>query len=204
MKAAEGRRERKVTRTRRTLAEAAMDLVRERGFDAVTVQRIAEHADVSRRTFSRHFTGIEDALVEPLRVDFAQINDALAARPAGEPPLLAYRNAVAGWLARDDAWHRRDAVLELFGLMADRPTLLEAFHRVGAAAEDETVAVMAARMGTDPARDLRPAVCAAAAAGVLRTAVRAWRDAPDLDGLPAVAERAFDALLGEPGVNLGG
>ncbi|WP_169807827.1 TetR family transcriptional regulator [Actinomadura hibisca] len=202
MKVAEGRRERKVTRTRRILAEAALGLVRERGFDAVTVQEIAEHADVSRRTFSRHFAGIDDALVEPLRVDFVQINDALALRPVDEPPLLAYRNAVAGWLARDDAWHRRDAVLELFRLMAERPALLEAFHRVGAVAEDETVVVLAARMGVGR-DDLRPAVLAAVGAGALRVGVRVWWSAPGLD-LPVVVARAFDALLGEQGVHLGG
>ncbi|MGK5557753.1 TetR/AcrR family transcriptional regulator [Actinomadura kijaniata] len=189
----EGRRERKVNRTRRALAEAALELVRERGFAAVTVQEIADRVDVSRRTFSRHFTGKEDALVEPLRVDFARINEALADRPAGEPPLVAYRGAVLAWLAEPGAWHRRRGAPELFRLAREEPAVLAVYRQVSVEAEDETARVFAARTGAD---EVRAAVLAAAAAGAFRTGARAWWNAPETVDLPGAVERAFEALLG--------
>lgn len=93
------RRSRKARRTRDTLAQAAFELVLDRGLRNVTVEEIAEAADVDRRTFSRYFTSKEAAALDSLRGDGDRINAALRARPAPEPPLLAYRRAVLDWLA---------------------------------------------------------------------------------------------------------
>ncbi len=93
------RRSRKARRTRDTLAQAAFELVLDRGLRYVTVEEIAEAADVDRRTFSRYFASKEAAALDSLRGDGDRINAALRARPAEEPPLLAYRRAVLAWLA---------------------------------------------------------------------------------------------------------
>ncbi|MET9741877.1 helix-turn-helix domain-containing protein, partial [Streptomyces sp. NPDC006422] len=65
------RRQAKALRTREALAEAAVELVLERGLAEVTVEAIAERADVTRRTFSRHFAGKEDAALDFTRADGA-------------------------------------------------------------------------------------------------------------------------------------
>ncbi|NED07812.1 TetR/AcrR family transcriptional regulator, partial [Streptomyces sp. SID6648] len=85
----EDRRQRKARQTRDALATAACDLILERGPAATTVEAIAERADVTRRTFSRHFAGKEDAALDFVRRDGDRINALLRSRPAGEPPLLA-------------------------------------------------------------------------------------------------------------------
>jgi len=57
-----GRRERKRLETRNVLAAVALELFAERGFDAVTVNDIADRADVDPSTFFRHF-GSKEAVI---------------------------------------------------------------------------------------------------------------------------------------------
>lgn len=192
------RRARGSRRTREALAQAACELVLDRGLREVTVEDIAERADVARRTFSRYFTGKEDAVADCLRADTARINDALRARPADEAPLAAYRAAVLTWLADEDepAWHRRPRVLELLTLAEREPTLYAALQHARVAAQDDSVDILAVRLGVDPAVDLRPAVLVGAGAGALVAAQHAWVRGGEAAALPRLAEQAFAALTG--------
>lgn len=54
--------DRRVRRTRRLLKEALLELLAERDYDAITVQEIADRADVGRSTFYAHFESKEDLL----------------------------------------------------------------------------------------------------------------------------------------------
>ncbi|MFF3057745.1 TetR family transcriptional regulator [Streptomyces sp. NPDC057909] len=193
------RRSRKARRTRDTLAQAAFELVLERGLKNVTVEEIAERADVDRRTFSRYFTSKEAAVLDSLRGDGDRINDALRARPADEPPLTAYRRAVVAWL--DDpaaqAWHRRSRIFDLLVVAEEEPTLYAAFHHIRVDAQEDSVAIIADRLGVDPRLDLRPAVTVAAGAGALLAAQATWVRGGRPDALPQLVEQAFDALSGQ-------
>ena len=55
MRVEEGRRERKKRETRERIYESARQLFLERGFAAVTVDQIAEAADVAQTTFFNYF-----------------------------------------------------------------------------------------------------------------------------------------------------
>ncbi|MFI6858464.1 TetR family transcriptional regulator [Streptomyces sp. NPDC050421] len=193
------RRSRKARRTRDTLAQAAFELVLDRGLRDVTVEEIAERADVDRRTFSRYFTSKEDAVLDSVRGDGDRINDALRARPAGEPPLTAYRRAVLDWLAdpEAEAWHRRPRIFELLVLAEQEPTLYAAFHHIRVDAQEDSLAIVADRLGVDPRQDIRPAVTVAAGAGALLAAQVAWVRGGCPEELPRLVEQAFDALAGE-------
>ena len=97
---ASGRRERKKAETRRALFIAALDLFTSRGIAATTVEEITEVADVSPRTFHRHFTGKEEVLffeAEQCRVRLAAF---LRGRPPAEAVLESLR-AAAHELAAD-------------------------------------------------------------------------------------------------------
>ncbi|MFI1740557.1 TetR/AcrR family transcriptional regulator [Streptomyces sioyaensis] len=87
-----GRRERKKARTRQALADAALRLFTERGFDNVGVREVAEAADVSLSTLFKHFPN-KEALVFDLDAD---IESALVAavrdRAPGQPVLHALRD----------------------------------------------------------------------------------------------------------------
>jgi AcrR family transcriptional regulator len=198
--AGQDRRPAGARRTREALAAAAVDLILERGLAATTVEAIAARAGVTRRTFSRYFTGKEDAALGFVRDDGERINAALRRRPAGEPPLRAYRRAVGAWLADRDspAAHLRPRMRRIVGLLDREPSLFAAYQRIRVDAQEESTRVVAARLATDPAADLRPAVVVEAAAGVLTAALRAWARAPedgdDGRGLAALVDRAYDAL----------
>jgi AcrR family transcriptional regulator len=55
--------DRRVQRTRRTLRDALITLLHERGWDAVSVRDICDRADVGRSTFYMHFADKEELLI---------------------------------------------------------------------------------------------------------------------------------------------
>ncbi|NJQ13828.1 TetR/AcrR family transcriptional regulator [Streptomyces bohaiensis] len=201
----DGRR-RKARRTREALAAAALELMVRDGPEAVTVAAVAERADVTRRTFSRHFAGTAEAALDFVREDGRRINALLRERPAAEPALAAYRAAVVAWLGDVDtpASHHRPEIRVLLARVDGDPGLFAAYQRIRVDAQEESVAIVAERLTADPATDPRPAVVVDTAAGVLTAALRLWaRQTPHgehpaaVAQLTALVERSYDALVAE-------
>lgn len=190
------RRGRKARRTREALAQHAFDLVLDRGLKNVTVEEIAQAADVDRRTFSRYFPSKEAAVLDAVRGDGDRINRALRERPVAEPPLIAYRLAVLDWLGDPEAepWHLRPRIFDLLIMAEEEPTLYAAYHHIRVDAQEESVRIIAERLGVDPRQDLRPAVAVAAGAGALLAAQAAWVRGGRPAALPEFVVHAFDAL----------
>lgn len=61
-------------------------------------------------------------------------------------------------------------------------------------AQEDSVAIVADRLGTDPRTDIRPAVTVAAGAGALLAAQAAWVRGGRPEALPELVTEAFDAL----------
>ncbi|MFE0023430.1 TetR/AcrR family transcriptional regulator [Amycolatopsis sp. NPDC059021] len=79
-----GRRERKKAQTRQALADAALKLFLERGYDNVSVKEVADAADVAVTTLFKHFPR-KEALVFDLEDDIeAALVAAVRDRPAGQ------------------------------------------------------------------------------------------------------------------------
>jgi AcrR family transcriptional regulator len=67
--------DRRVQRTRQLLREALLSLIRERGFEALSVQEIIDRANVGRATFYAHFDNKEDLLLSGLEGLRATLKD---------------------------------------------------------------------------------------------------------------------------------
>lgn len=83
------RREQNKITTRHSIAQAALDLMRQHGHHALTVELIADAAQVSRRTFFNYFASIDDALSEHIRVVLERAFEELDAVPANTPVIEA-------------------------------------------------------------------------------------------------------------------
>jgi AcrR family transcriptional regulator len=181
-----GRRERKKLETHRALSTAARELALARGLDGLTVEDIADAADVSVRTFFNYFSCKEEALVGVEPAVLEELGAELEQRPAGESPLEALKAVLATGV--DDVaeavrrWSLRTE------LVRRHPSLLPRHLAALAQIEGALVRALAARLGTDPLTDPFPAVAVAAAMATLRAAVSSWEDA----GRPGSVDHAVD------------
>ncbi len=74
--------DRRVRRTRAALSEAILSLLLEQAYETITIQEIAERADLNRATFYLHYGSKEELLVAALEEQF----DALVAEgPSASP-----------------------------------------------------------------------------------------------------------------------
>ncbi|WP_406236552.1 TetR/AcrR family transcriptional regulator [Nocardia sp. NBC_01009] len=88
-----GLRERKKQQTRLRIIEVGLDLCDAHGFDATTVEQIANAADVSPRTINRYFDSKEDIILGPIK-DFGRtVAETLRGLPVTGNELQALREA---------------------------------------------------------------------------------------------------------------
>lgn len=86
-----GRRERKKAQTRQALADAALALFLERGYDEVGVKEVADAADVSVTTLFKYFPSKEALLFDQDDDIEAALDRAVRGRPPGHTIVDALR-----------------------------------------------------------------------------------------------------------------
>lgn len=192
-------RERKKLATRRLLRRAALDLVAERGLTNVTVEDIAEAADVSPRTFFNYFPNKEAALFggDPDRA--AALRERVASEAPGEPPLTALRAVMT-----QDSEEVADELRSLGGdpgewlrrlKVARADPHVRAAHAAQMAMIERAISEgLAERLGTDLETDPYPWVLAAAAVGVVRACMGFWAGSGGSAQLTQLIDQAFQAL----------
>ncbi|MEO3806864.1 TetR family transcriptional regulator [Nonomuraea sp. B1E8] len=188
-----GLRERKKARTREAILREAFRLFRERGYNATTIDQIAEAAEVSPATFFRYFPTKED-LVTLDR--FPPLIEALQEQPPGPPVTVlrgAFRTAFGSMTAEEiAAGHAR----EVFA--ATVPELVAANLRKSPGLLRETSEILAGKAGCD-AGDPRLRDAMGAVFGIVSLIWLQWAHDPGLDG-PAEVDRALARL--ESGLTL--
>jgi AcrR family transcriptional regulator len=201
--ALEGRRERKKQRTREALTGAAFELFAQKGFDATTVEEIADAVDVSSRTFFRYFSSKEDVALTFQEEQLEGILAALAARPASEPVVTALRRSVVGIAEACEQGElgfdptRFDCIQ---AMIASSPGLMAHSLELSQKKQAALTRVIALRMGVDPATDMRPHVVAAMGVCCFHAVADMWQNpAQPYAKLSEAVDAAFAIV--EDGIN---
>jgi AcrR family transcriptional regulator len=166
------------------LKQAALELYSERGFESVTVAEIAERADLTERTFFRHFAdkrevlfGDANALQEFL---VSKVDDA----PASSPPIEVIATALdeAAAVVFEE---RREIVRQRQAVIAENAELQER-ELIKLASLASALADALRRRGvTDPAASL----AAEAGIAIFKIAFESWID--------DTGERTFSEIIRE-------
>jgi AcrR family transcriptional regulator len=165
-----GLRARKRERTVREIQNAALDLFIEKGFEATTVDEIAERAEISRATFFRHFPGKADVVFGAGSHGRVELREAILGRPASEPDLIAATRALrTTWLPTLDP----QAVARQTRAAATSPVLRGLSFDLAGEMQAVLTDALAARRGLERPDDSSRMVAALAFAAFSR-AVNDW------------------------------
>ncbi len=185
-----GLRERKKLKTRSAIRRATYGLIAEQGYEATTIEQIAEAAEVSPSTVFRYFPTKEDIV---LTDDYDPVMAAvLRSRPVDEPPLESLR-FVLDQATRSMMTTDHDEVIQRTRLMVDVPAVRARMTESMSSTATLLTDVLVERTGRD-ADDFEVRIFVAAVLGVLRETSLYWGEHGSQDDLPALIHRALDSL----------
>ena len=189
-----GLRERKKLKTRAAIQKEAMRLFLEKGFDATTIEEIAEAVEISPSTFFNYFPSKEDVVFEDELDPF--ILAAFDAQPAETHPVRRLRMAMQTVFAHLTPEQDR-MMRERMQLMAATPELRGAMLSQFASIVDQIAHLLAPRVGRKR-DDFAVHNIAGAVLGVLLSAMLALADNPKADMYRVVDEALAHLEAGLP------
>ena len=186
-------RDRRRTKLAAQIERIALSLFVQRGISAVTVDEIADAADISRRTFFRYFASKEDLLLG----DRQRYDDSLARTLAKEQPSPSPVRMLRDILV--EMSHEVEAEADTARLR------LELFRKYpeemsGAFAQQRAwsstfMAMVAHRMGIDEYRDMRPALIVRVMISAANVALHNWFARGAEQPLHELVEAALDQTI---------
>ncbi|MEU8384243.1 TetR/AcrR family transcriptional regulator [Streptosporangium sp. NPDC048865] len=185
-----GLRERKKAETRLAVHEAALRLTAEHGLENVTVEAIADAANISRRTFSNYFDSKEDAVLYGDEQRIRLLVERIRTRPAGESAWRALHASVHDFYCEVGGPDKQWAVRAR--LAKRHPSLLARQLANHANLERELAQVIAGRGEGGPGS--RPQVMAAAFLVALRVATHIWSDEHESRPLGEIMDDVLDEM----------
>ena len=157
-----GLRERKKQQTRETIAEVALRLFAERGYDQTTLAEIAQAADVSPRTIFAYYENKEDILFCHEGAFLGQLKERLAQRSAGTTTVDAIREFIASIPPPDEQAMLRKQIIN------NNPALQIKIRAHLGQLEPLLTESIAKDLGTGPG-DIRPPLLAASITAAFST-----------------------------------
>jgi AcrR family transcriptional regulator len=177
---------------------AGLQLIARRGLDDVTVEQIANDADISVRTFFRYFRNAAEILAAVPAREARRMSQGLMTRPAGESLLDGFH----AWFhamdeSRDTATPtgalEQEAVERWTEILRATPEVVEASSQVLSVLTAELDDVVRVRLGFGPDDDEKVGVLSAAFAAVIWYVFKRSITAGDPD-LVIRLDEAFDLL----------
>jgi AcrR family transcriptional regulator len=192
-------RERKKRATRRALRAAGLRLVAERGYSNVTVEDIAEAAQVSPRTFFNYFPSKEAAVLGSGPERAEELRRRIAEQPPASSPLEAV------WAVfREEAMALSEELGELGGETAEWLDLMKRAHLdpslAGVSAshmisfERAVAAGVAERLGSNAGCSPYGTLLGCTVGGLARAVMRIWAESGGAVALEQIVDSAFEAL----------
>lgn len=189
----DGPRARKRQETLERIAETSLRLFSRNGYEATTLDAIAEAAGISRRTFFYYFKSKEEILLDwHMRGFSASLHKAILAQPSNKVPVHAVRDALLVLSAdfRTQEFIGIDRVLRSSETLRARMQATYGLH------ENALHATLVERW-PDPDRSTPLRLLAMASLGAMRLAIEDWIQAGGDQPIDSFLCAAFDALEGE-------
>ncbi|GAA5079830.1 hypothetical protein GCM10023259_086470 [Thermocatellispora tengchongensis] len=175
---------------RAELAELALKLFAERGFEATTMDDVAREAGLSKRSLFRYFATKEDMVLGAVDAMGEGFAAELAARPEGEDPWDSLHAVTLSWEA---TIRQSTTQVQRLRLIESTPALRARFHQRREESRRLITAALRARPGTD-LDDFTAALYTAVAGAALDTATAEWVRTNGTTDPATLITRAFTAF----------
>jgi AcrR family transcriptional regulator len=182
-----GLRSRKKAKTRLAIEDAALTLFAKQGYEATTIEQIAERAEIAPATFFLNFRGKADVVLSEHGAQVPALIQAILARPAHENDLTAVRCALLQtWAAHIDP--QRTA--RTARAVASSAVLQGMSYKIGGTWLEAISEAFARRRELDEPSE-QCVLSAHAVLGVLANAVEGWIANGCREDLKTAIERNF-------------
>lgn len=183
---------RRTAQTRAEIVDAALALFATQGFDATSMEQVADAAQVSRRTVYRYFATKDDLVFESPRKWLQVLNDTIETRRPDEATRNLLQRAlrdVAQFIESD-----RDTVIAGFSILVASPPLMARHGRSDAEWSARYLELLAPDVAHQPDGMLRATTAAMALVAATNALIAVWATGqPDSD-LITMAETMFDQI----------
>ncbi len=193
-----GRRDRKRLANRHAIRTTALRLFMDSGFDNVSIEEIAEAADLSASTIYRNFPTKEDLVLANLADRQQSLLGILAAHPGGATVGQALLEALLEWVPSADAQH---LLRSETALIVATPALLARMHQMIVGWEAPITALLAPRCERTET-DLELCQLTALLCATIRIIVREWAVGNAADDIGDFGRIAVEALQHLPAAEL--
>ncbi|MGI5122428.1 TetR family transcriptional regulator [Marinactinospora thermotolerans] len=181
---------------RSKIAQAAEELFAVKGFDATTVDDIAESVGMSQRTFFRYFASKEDAALDSFERQSDDFLARLAGRPSEEAPWDSLRRVFDVVVEQcADAGHR-ERVAAVHRFIEASPTLLAAYLQKMDCLQQRLLEALVARSSANGRTADEPVLRAVvgAAFACLQAALARTADSLEGEDIATCLDRVMAAL----------